>query len=263
MKLPAKGTNRDRWLERSEVAALIWACWRAREVQTIHRGAKAGDKVETEKRPLRHLARFILIGLYSGTRAGAIATASPIPAIGRSYVDLDRGVYYRLARGNQATNKRQPPAPIAPRLLAHMRRWHRLGIVAGYFVEYNGMPVKSVKTGFGRAVKLAGLSLELGSVSPHTLRHTAATWLMQRGADAWQAAGYLGMSLETLLRVYGHHHPDHLQDAVNKIAARPPKERKKAEARTENGADVGAVVRLPDRRSPQAAIGNVGGPGGT
>jgi hypothetical protein len=27
------------------------------------------------------------------------------------------------------------------------------------------------------------------------------------------AAGYLGMSVETLLRVYGHHHPDHLKDA--------------------------------------------------
>jgi hypothetical protein len=85
---------------------------------------------------------------------------------------------------------------------------------------------------------------------------------MQRGADPWQAAGYLGMSLETLLRVYGHHHPDHLQDAVNKIAARPAKEREKAEVRTENGADVGAVVQLPARRSPQV-VGNIGGPGRT
>ena len=51
-----------------------------------------GLKVPTGKRPLRHLARFILLGIYSGTRAGAIAAASPIPAVGRSYVDLERAV---------------------------------------------------------------------------------------------------------------------------------------------------------------------------
>jgi len=43
---------------------------------------------------------------------------------------------------------------------------------------------------------------------------------MQRGADPWQAAGYLGMSLEVLLNTYGHHHPDYLSDAVEKIAKR-------------------------------------------
>src|SRR5712664_612113 len=86
---------------RDEAAKLIWACWRAREVQTVHRGPNAGQKIETDKRPLRHLARFILIGIYSGTRAGAVASASPIAAIGRSFVDLDRGVFYRRAEGKQ------------------------------------------------------------------------------------------------------------------------------------------------------------------
>jgi hypothetical protein len=36
----------------------------------------------------------------------------------------------------------------------------------------------------------------------------------------WQAAGHLGMSLEVLLYTYGHHHPDYLSDAVDKIAIR-------------------------------------------
>jgi len=27
----------------------------------------------------------------------------------------------------------------------------------------------------------------------------------------WVAAGYLGMTVETLERVYGHHHPGHLE----------------------------------------------------
>src|SRR5258708_4493466 len=92
--LPAKGRGRDRWLTRSEAAALLWVCWRYREVQTQHRGALKNQKIETEKietdkRPLRHIARFILIGLCTGTRAGDIASASPYREDGRSYVDLE------------------------------------------------------------------------------------------------------------------------------------------------------------------------------
>ncbi len=53
--LPAKGRGRDRWLTRSEAAALLWTCWRYREVQTQHRGALKNQKIETDKRPLRHI----------------------------------------------------------------------------------------------------------------------------------------------------------------------------------------------------------------
>ena len=215
--LPKKGEARDRWLTRSEAARLLWECWRAREKQTARFGDSKGQKLPTEKRPLRHLARFILIGLYSGTRASAISSASPTPAVGRSFVDLDRGIFYRLAEGQARSNKRQPPMPLPPRLLAHMRRWHERRLIRNYFVEFNGAPVVSVKTAFKSAVVLAGLP---GKVSPHTLRHTAATWLMQNGADRWQAAGYLGMSVEMLEKVYGHHHPEHLQNAVAAIGRR-------------------------------------------
>lgn len=108
--------------------------------------------------------------------------------------------------------------PIPPRLLAHMRRWHARGLIARHFVEFNGESVKSVKTAFKHGVALAKLGK---GVSPHTLRRTAATWLMQNGTDPWQAAGYLGMSIETLLNTYGHHHPDYLSDAVEKMTAKP------------------------------------------
>ena len=215
--LPPRGQPRDRWLSRDEAAALIWACWRYREQQTVHRGRQKGRQIATDKRPLRHLARFILIGLYTGTRASAIASASPYRDLGHSFVDLDQGIYYRLAIGRRPTNKRQTPAPIPARLLAHMRRWVRLGIVTSHFVEWQGAPVKSVKTGFRHAVALAGL---WGRVTPHTLRHTAATWLMQRGVPIWQAAGYLGMSAAMIERTYGHHHPDYMRGAAQAITSK-------------------------------------------
>jgi integrase len=213
--LPPKGQPRDRWLTRDEAARLLRACWRYRELQRRGRGGTKGPALPTEKRPLRHLARFILIGLYTGTRAAAIASASPVPAIGRSFVDLDAGLYYRKPAGSQETKKRRPTVPIPPRLLAHMRRWHERGLITEHFVEFNGKPVKTVKTAFKRAVTLAQLD---PPASPHTLRHTAATWLMQNGVSLWTAAGFLGMGIETLQRVYGHHHPDYLRDATHGIS---------------------------------------------
>jgi integrase len=217
--LPPKGAPRDRWLTRAEAAHLLWTCWRYRETQTVHCGLRKGDMVSTVKRPLRHLARFILIGLYTGTRAGAISSASPYRELGHSFVDIDQGIFYRQAIGRRASKKRQPPAPIPMRLLAHMRRWVRQGVVTSHFVEWNGAPVKSVKTAFNRAVRLARL---WGRVTPHTLRHTAATWLMQRGVPVWQAAGFLGMSAEILEKTYGHHHPDYLKDAADAITSKTP-----------------------------------------
>jgi integrase len=107
--------------------------------------------------------------------------------------------------------------PLPPRLLAHLRRWSAKGLVHEHFIEWNGKPVKSVKTAFKTALRLGGVR---GHVTPHTLRHTAATWLMQNGVDKWEAAGFLGMSVEMLDRVYGHHHPDHLRRAALSLGYR-------------------------------------------
>jgi hypothetical protein len=116
-------------------------------------------------------------------------------------------------------------------------------------VEFNGQPVKSVKTAFKTAIALSGLT---GKISPHTLRHTAATWLMQVGVSTWEAAGFLGMSEKTLRDVYGHHHPDHLHHAANAIGTKKP---------------VSLVNSLvsPSRRRPQPSqpVENAGGPGRT
>ncbi len=39
-------------------------------------------------------------------------------------------------------------------------------------------------------------------------------WLMQAGVDKYEAAGSLGMTVEMLEAVYGHHHPDFQKDAA-------------------------------------------------
>jgi hypothetical protein len=96
--LPEKPTGRDIWLTRSEAARAIWAAWRVRQIMR--------DKA-TPRDVGKHIARFILVGLYSGTRSSAICGAALMPAIGRGYVDLERGVFYRRARGARKSGSRQ------------------------------------------------------------------------------------------------------------------------------------------------------------
>lgn len=200
--LPQKPPPRERWLTRDEAARLLWAAWKYRETQ---------KGVETDRHSRRHIVRFILVALYTGTRSSAICSAGFAPEEGRSWVDLNRGVFYRRAIGARETNKRQPPVRLPTRLLAHLRRWKEMGIAQNAVVEFNGKPVDSIKKAFARCVTAAGLD---DSVTPHILRHTCATWLMQNGVDLWQAASFLGMTVQQLEATYGHHHPDFQMSAA-------------------------------------------------
>ena len=185
--LPSPSPPRERWLTRAEAAALVRAARRTRQ---------AG-----------HVARLALIGLYTGTRSQAMLRLKWLPSTDGGWVDIDGGVIHRRARGAHESRKRQPPARIPDRLLPHLVRWRQADLAAGivHVVHYGGRPVGKLRRSWASARAAAGLGPD---VVPHTLRHTAATWLMQGGVDLYEAAGFLGMSAEMLLEVYGHHHPD-------------------------------------------------------
>ena len=104
--LPPRSPTRERWLTRDEAARLVLAAWRLRQFQFGK---------TTERATAQHVARFILVALYTGTRAGAICGAALQPTVGRGWVDLERGVFYRRAAGQKETKKRQPPVRLPAR----------------------------------------------------------------------------------------------------------------------------------------------------
>lgn len=182
--MPAAGPSRTRWLTRSEAARLLWAA-----------------------RHHQHLKRLILLGLYTGSRPGIIL------GLQWDQVDLQKGEMVRTRPGAATyANKRSPSVRLGKRILSHLRRWRRLdnGTVS-YLCHFEGRRVDAPHTAWRQAVKKSGLS---GDITPHTLRHTRATWLMQAGIDIWQAAGWLGMTTKTLEQVYGKHHPDWQKEAA-------------------------------------------------
>lgn len=202
--LPKRGPSRHRYLRRSELAKMLWIAWRLREAAVVVRGPRKGQPVHTPKRPARHIARFMLVGAYTGTRASAIAGAAFEPTAGHGWIDLKTGLYYRRDQNEQESSKRTPTILIPRRLLMHLRRWKRTNPEQTFVVEYRGKPVREINKGFARIVSLAGLGRD---VVPHTLRHTCATWLSQRGASMTDAAAFLGMSQAVYERVYRHHSP--------------------------------------------------------
>lgn len=205
--LPGGSVPRERWLTRSEVALLLWTAWRSR------RSANGRSHGEDDWHTRRHLVQFILLATYTGSRRGDVLNACFEQRPGCGYIDLDRGVWIRKPSSKVATTKRQPAIPLPAPLLAHLRRWRQRGQI--FAVEFNGRRVDNISKAFRQLVKDCGLGSD---VVPHALRHTGVTWGMQSGMDTWLASGYFGMTVEVLLNVYGHHHPDHLREAAAKMA---------------------------------------------
>jgi integrase len=191
VELPHAPQSRKRWLTRREAAHLIRA----------------------SRTPVArlYLPLFILLGLYTGRRKEAVLS------LRWPQVDLEAGrIDFEIA-GRRRTSKKRGVVPIPRRLLPHLRRARKRGSELGYVLHRNGKRILDIKKGFAAACKRAGLE----DVTPHTLRHTAATWLMQRGTPLWEASGFLAMSEKMLQEVYAHHHPDFQKEAAENIGSRP------------------------------------------
>jgi integrase len=176
--LPEKSEPRDRWLTRKE----------ARRLRHAAKGVP-------------HLYRFIVIGLLTGSRSGAIFS------LRWDWIDFKTGIMLRRApKSAEDRRKKTPPVRMGRALMRLLKRWKRMDrdLKCPYVVHYDGQPVSRIKRTWAKACKKA----KLKDVTPHTLRHTRATWLMQAGVTPWEAAGALGMTPSILETVYGKQHPD-------------------------------------------------------
>src|SRR5262249_22608646 len=156
VELPDRPEPRDRWLTRSEAARLL--------------------KATKTAQARFYLPLFVLIGIYTGRRKEAILS------LRWPQVDLEAPTINLHLAGRRRTNKRRGIVPIPPRLLPHLKHAKRRGTEMGYVLHVNGARLGDIKKGFAAACKRAGLQ----GVTPHTLRNTCATWLMQKGTDPWQ-----------------------------------------------------------------------------
>lgn len=211
--LPAKvGRKTDYWLTRKQVAERLRAARRL---------SPWCPKKKKRSRCMQ-VARLLLICVYSGTRPGASRKLRWITSATGGWINLETETIHRVAAGRRQNRKLQPPVRIHARLLPHLHRWRKADMAAGItnVIHYYGKEIARINSAWESvAIEAKHATWRADPAhpdggrwkvhdGPHICRHTAATWQMQAGTDPYEASGYLGMSVTTLLEVYGHHHPD-------------------------------------------------------
>lgn len=181
-KLPEAPAPRERWLRDDEVARLLEAA-----------------------KPYRRIWLFLHIALETGARRTTIQNLE------WSQVDFETGVIHFAKPGRRQTTKKCVSVPMSKRLRPILAAAHLEG-EPGEKVIGSG---SNVNRQLGRVADKAGIE----GVSPHVLRHTAATRMARAGVPLWMIAKVLGNSVQQVEAVYAKHSPEMLASAVDAISA--------------------------------------------
>lgn len=163
-------------------------------------------KLVKAARRFPHIRAFIVLSLATAARQSALLELT------WDRVDFERGIV-TLALGDSDDEARKPRA-IVP-MNRRARRY--LKVLRGqatspHVIEWGGHRVLSIKKGFAAAVKVA----KLKNVTPHTLRHTAASWMAMKGVPMFEISKFMGHSDTRITeRRYAHLSPDYLRGAAN------------------------------------------------
>jgi integrase len=169
--VPQKPPPKDRVLTVDEVDALLAGCM------------------------MPHIKLFVILALATAGRSSALLELE------WTRVDFEAGIInLRVPEViNPLTKKARKGRSVVP-----MNEWARVallearqGALTDFVIEWNGERVRSVRKGFSEAVRRAGLGKD---VTPHTLRHTAASWMESGGIPMAQISRFLGHSNENVTR---------------------------------------------------------------
>jgi integrase len=181
IEMPPQPPPRDRWLTRDEADRLL---------------AAAGAS---------HAKLFLALCLYTAGRSGAIRELT------WDRVDLAAGL---IDLGYVAGGKNRAVVPIAAKLRPMLEE-ARKASTCRYVIEYASEPVKSLKTATRGAAKRA----KLPGVTPHLLRHSAATWMAMAGVSMEEIGRLLGhRDVRVTWRIYAKYSPEYLRGAIDALS---------------------------------------------
>jgi integrase len=166
---------------------------------------------EEEDRLVRNASAYVQdvarFALNTGMRIGEIF------GLRWDQVDLREGIISVYASKTGKTRK-VPTNDVTERILQYWLLGRRNDHV--FFNLDTGKPLRDLKAGFQLACKKAGIS----GVTWHTLRHTFASRLVNRGVDIVTVKELLGHSTVTVTMRYAHTNLASKQEAVQRLAPR-------------------------------------------
>ena len=168
--------------------------------------AEEGSLLDVAREPLRSI---ILVGIHCGLRLRS-------EALLLRWHDVDLARRTVTVQAAYAKNGQTRSVPLNSTVRAALERLPRAGDFV--FVKPDGIPYISVRNSFGAAYRLAGLS----DVTPHTLRHTFATRLIENGVDLRTVQELGGWSQIKMLERYGHVSPSRKAEAVEGLVGKFP-----------------------------------------
>lgn len=150
------------------------------------------------KRQRNHLA--LLLGLFLGLRV------SEICKLKIEDLDLDKATCFV----HQGKGDRDRIVPIPARIVEPLRAWIA-GRTEGVLL---GLTIRTAQVAIEQLGRKANLPRRL---KPHTLRHTFATRLLEKGASIREVQELLGHASVATTEIYTHTAPDRLRSAVERL----------------------------------------------
>lgn len=195
-RLPTSSEPRSRWLTTTEIHAL-----------TSHLSTKGYRGADNY---LSQLEIFVWIALETASRKQAILDLT------WKNVDLDDGVIRFKDPSDNRSSKKRADVPISDSLRVVLVRARNDALAKGVLF---GADVKVVgEFNVNYQLEHAAITANIGhDVTPHTLRHTAATHMARNGVSLWKIAKILGNSMFMVESVYAKWSPDSPDGTVNKI----------------------------------------------
>ncbi|MCV0413479.1 MAG: site-specific integrase [Brevundimonas sp.] len=184
-ELPPQPPAKDRFLDKAEARALLKAA-----------------------RRFSHVRAFIALSLATGARQSALLELT------WDRVDFKRRtISLALNDAKDDQRKKRATVPMTGRAYRYLRVLHE-GRTCNHVIEWGGHRVLSIKKGFSAAAKRAGLD----GITPHILRHTAASWMAEADVPMFDISRYLGHSdTRVTERRYAKLSPSHLRRAAKAL----------------------------------------------
>jgi integrase len=153
---------------------------------------------------------FVMIAAYTAARKGSIEHLT------WDRVDFANGMI-NFDDGSIRTKKRKVKVPMNKALFDALKERYCSPQPTSEFVTGNNTPMhrEFLRLKVLLKERHPQYSDKWEAMTPHTLRHTWATLAAQSGVSMFDIAGVLGDTVQTVIRVYAHHSPNHLRQAVS------------------------------------------------